>query len=61
VGGWVLGKVYFMLNEIIDTVKAIEDRTKKEINFISFYKTGEVKEITFTIVDLLTIGEKTEV
>jgi len=43
------------MDKIIATIKAIEEQTKKEINFISFYSNGEVREITFTVYDIQPI------
>ena len=43
------------MDKIIATIKAIEEQTKKEINFISFYSNREVKEITSTVYDIRPI------
>lgn len=45
--------MYSIADYQADAIKIIENKTHKEIDFISFYITGEVKDVAFVVYDLL--------
>ena len=45
--------MYTIAESMADAIKTIENKTHKEIDFISFYVTGEVKDIAFVVVDIM--------
>lgn len=45
--------MYNVAESMAEAISVIEDQTNKEIDYISFYITGEVKDIAFVVYDLL--------